>query len=286
MSDLTAKTFEKPLLVTLGQLSSFTQDVVVPAEDTYQPVMDRLGIADINAHGTNDATGLPMVTKWIQWAFKALREQGLAAIPEGTRGKWMLTVEGIAEARKLEGQMSTMTTPTTPDPVDAVSTPFGKGFSDNDSYHPDPYIRKLALSLCSCKGGWADRSPACKVCDFKGTCRNAQAALLSQLAKTLEAEDAAGVVQSKATPAAPAAPVTAAPPPPPTGPVAAAGFDANNYDWAKVDHIVVRVDTPCTYCQNVIRKGEKGAWVEPKDGIQAEIGMFHAGCFAAAKAGA
>jgi len=45
------------------------------------------------------------------------------------------------------------------------------------------------------------------------------------------------------------------------------------------------VDTPCTYCQNTIKKGDKGIWVEPFQGLQAEIGMFHDACAKKAEAG-
>lgn len=296
MGDLTAKTFEKPLLVTLAQLSGSLPEVAVDLESTYQPVMDRLGIADANAYGNNEATGIPKVVKWIQWAFQALKDQDLAV--QMGRGKWGLTLAGISEASKLEGSMNAVTTSAqtpmapvpapvvvTQDPPDALSIPYGKGFGDNDSYHPDPYIRKLALAQCSCKGGWAERSPACKVCTFTGTCRNVQAALISQLAKTLAAEDAAGVAPvtpAVATPTATTVPVI----PQPTGPSPGIGFNRDLYDLTKMDSIVVQVDTPCSYCQNPLKKREKGVWVEPKAGYQAEIGIFHVACFDAVKAGA
>lgn len=65
---LSAKHFQTPLLRTLGKLTGYTAGVEVRGEDTYQGILDLMGLASVDDYGENAASGQPQIIKWIQWA--------------------------------------------------------------------------------------------------------------------------------------------------------------------------------------------------------------------------
>jgi len=281
---LTATNFQNPLLRVLGKLSNFTAGAPVVGKDTYEPVMALMGIADINEHGENEASKQPQVAKWIQWANTNLRKSGLTAAPPKSRGKWTLTAKGVAEARKL-AEAAGETTPQTPDPAtvqasSAMAAPKAQTDGtprlvmppEDGVYHPDTYVRSLAIGCTPCFGKYSEHGKAvCSDCPLSGECRNRKWASFSSLAAQLAVEDAAGTAPAATTPAAAPAATT------PAAPAAGTSRWAGKIDFSQVDAIRNHSDALCAECGKAIPKGERCRWVEELPGSD-DGGLFHMDC--------
>lgn len=107
---LSASDFTDPLIRTLGELTGFQADKWVPFEDTFQPIMDRMGIESLDQYGYQDRVEKkrPWVPRWIGFAFRNARvvsDDGNtpALTHQVGRGKWALTDAGVQRARELAG---------------------------------------------------------------------------------------------------------------------------------------------------------------------------------------
>jgi len=274
MTKYSAKYFQNPLLQVLHSLSNGNAGTVISYKNTYQPVMDLIGITDAHAHGTDKSSGVPMVYRWIQWANKNLMRNGLTTSPG--RGKWSLTSDGIVEAAKLMASTMTTTTPvtvTTPDSDKVVSVLTGPGLSET-SYHDDPYIRMLAAQSTRCFGHHSEKASSCETCPIEGMCLNAVAAKMMTLADTLHQEDEAAIAAANAAIKAPKTKTKtkAAKTPIGSGKVTRAMTD---------QRIVARIRAVCKVCGGTINKDEEAFWVRAngKAKVSTElVGMYHINC--------
>lgn len=173
---LTAKDFHNPLLRTLGRLSDWKTNQSLPFKDTFGPVMAIMGIHSLEEHGINRSSGQPNVVKWIQWAFKNLKGQGLTTAP--SRGRWALSEEGLVEARRLNQLV------VKEQPIDNVPLPVPQQ-AEFQGYHPDPYIVYLGARSTPCFSHFTSRSPICKSCPLLGDCKDATWAAMSALSRSL-----------------------------------------------------------------------------------------------------
>jgi len=171
--NLTAKDFRTPLLKVLGILSNFKESVEVPLDSTYDPIFTMMGIARTEH-----------LEKRIQWAFNEMKGSGLAV---GRRAKWALTQQGVDAAQGLVAASTPITVPMPADPTSDDST--GNPVA-SVGYHPDPYIRHLALNDHPCLGFFTSQSPICSTCLARLECMNAMAAKLAGLALEIVQEEA------------------------------------------------------------------------------------------------
>lgn len=276
MAKLSAKDFHDPLLKVLATLSDGKAGTVVRFKDTYRPVMDAMGIADVMDHGLNEASGSPIVEKWIQWAFSSARKAGLGETKG--RGKWALTDAGLAHVSKLTGGTAT---PQTASATVAPTTSTTKGISivmsnrnDESAYHEDAYIRALAIGRTSCFEAYSDHASAvCVDCPLSGACQNAYMGALSKLALVFAAEDtAAAAPKAPKVPKKTSAKVPTSDTPPPV--------DIAGIDFSNADEILSRIEAACAACGGVIKEKEKCLWVESvgDDDIDDEGALFHLHC--------
>lgn len=107
---LSASNFTDPLIQVLGTLSGYQAGSPVAHKETYEPIMDLMGIKAVDEHGYQDpkTKKRPYVSRWIGWAYRNARvpsEDGTepALTVVGGRGKWALTAEGVTRARELNG---------------------------------------------------------------------------------------------------------------------------------------------------------------------------------------
>jgi len=271
---LTATDFKAPLLRTLGAITGFKANVPVLGKDTYPGVMVLMGITNINEHGLNGASKQPMVAKWIQWANRNATTAGHTAAPPNTRGKWMLTDEGVQEARRLAvAAGDPVATPkVVADPAPAVKVsitlPAAPMVQDTSGYHQDAYLRSLAIDRTACFGKYSPHGAAvCADCPLAADCRNRQLAEFSRLAAALAHEDS----PTKAKPV-PAAGTTAAP-----TPAGAASTRFKSIDFKGADVILNKAPAFCADCGEVIEKDERCRWVEELPGTD-DGGLFHLDC--------
>lgn len=282
----TAKTFQDPLLRVLGSLTDYTAGVSVKYTDTYMPTMGLLDITSLDQYGVNDKTNTPWVAKWIQWAFRNLRKQGMTEL--AGRGKWALTAKGVNAAEQLptgDGWAPARATakPITPaTQVVPVSVNVGPG-NDETAYHPDDYIRVLAVQSSTCYGGFTDRSPLCADCPIQGGCRNFMAAQLSKLAGTLAEQDAQAVTKAqtppKADPKSKAQDDTPKAQDDADGPLAGSARklspeEIRDLGIEEINMMVVEGE--CARCGQPIDKGSPALWQPATDTDPG--GLFHHAC--------
>jgi len=276
--NLSAKHFQGPLLRTLAKLSNWTAGVEIKGEDTYDGILALMGITSLDEHGTNDSSGQPQVVKWIQWANINTRKAGQTEMVG--RGKWTLTAAGLDEAIRL----AKMAGETIPDPAAVVTPPpapvtapavkpalvvVPKG--DESFYHPDAYVRKLAIDQTGCFGNVSPHGASvCTDCPLRLECRNRQIAEFSKLARMILAEEKAPVVKP-ANPNNPVAPKAAAAAP--TGP---SGRFAN-IDFSKADVIKNKAESLCAECGQPIARDERCRWVESLPN-SSDGAVFHLDC--------
>ncbi len=273
----TANDFRSPLLRVLGTLTNFQPNVKVAAVDTYAEVMALMGITSIDEYGTNEASGQPLVLKWIQWANKNCRKVGLTDAPPKTRGKWMLTVAGVQEAQKAAqaagapvnvGKAAMAPMPPAP-AAPAHKTASVARVIDLSSYHKDAYVRKLAIDATGCFGKHTSRAGSvCATCPLWGECRNKQIANMGQFAARFAAQDFTVKPAAKPVPATQSASAK---------PAASSGsrYDLKVFNGAEI--ILNKAESPCMGCGKPIDPDERCRWVEelPDDDGG---GLFHLDC--------
>ena len=281
---LTAKNFHEPLLQTLFALAEGKAKRPVDHKEAYPPVCQKLGIT-LDQYGKQESTGSPWVEKWTQWAFREMVEKGFC-VGVG-RGQWALTDAGIAAA---SGAAVVPIVETSPAPVaetpaaeappqipPGISLNVGPGQAE-DAYHPDPYIRALAIPDTKCFDSYSSQSTVCGRCPLQGPCINAMASQLSIHARQLAQEDEqeetrkALAAKAKANPAPTAsvsvpAPTPAVPSPP-----------KGKATGAAPNKIIAQQQSLCTHCGQPIARGEEVYWVRT-DGINNQTGLFHLNCY-------
>lgn len=195
---LSAKDFRDPLMKVLAMHTKFDSGRTAKADDLYGPVCQMMGI---NHEDYGDAGGVLWVRKWIQWAFQALRDEGLGV--KHARGTWGLTPDGVDKARSM---MARATQNLMDDAeVDALVTliaamPMTATVPDDGTYHPDPYICTVALTDHKCMGFFTDRSPVCVTCPARVLCARHMLTKLSALADELNEADIFASKPAQATP--------------------------------------------------------------------------------------
>jgi hypothetical protein len=277
---LSAKHFQTPLLRTLGKLTGYTAGVEVRGEDTYQGILDLMGLASVDDYGENAASGQPQIIKWIQWANVNTRKAGQTEMIG--RGKWALTDAGVQEALRA-ARAAGETPQAAPAPTAAPAAPQAAPAAPKlnlvlpttpeSGYHADAYVRKLAIDQTGCFGNVSTHGASvCSDCPLRGECRNRQLGTLSKLAAVLAAESAKPVAKAakaaKADPKATKADPKAAP---------SGKRWAGKIDFSGVDIIKNHSDAICAECGQTIGKGERCRWVEELPGSD-DGGLFHLGC--------
>jgi hypothetical protein len=251
---LSAQNFQEPLLLALLELGDGKLKMV-DASDTYIPVMAKMGIT-MDEYGKQEESGSPWVKLWIGWAFRQLKDENLTRSLK--KGHWGLTDEGLKRARLISVQgkkMDTTNTPTNQDTatspeVFALSMTIGPGNKDPGEYHPDPYIRSLAIQGTACFGTYSTKAICCATCSLSGACANMLASELSRLAGVLDREDTA---PAEATPV-PGPPVE----------------DSDTYE-----SMIVHIESVCAKCGGVMVVGDRAYWSH-KAGKSG--GMYHPAC--------
>lgn len=280
MRKLSAKDFREPLLLVLGGMTQFQAGVSVKHKSVYPHVFKRMNISDPDEWGRT-GNNIPWVERWVQFAFKDLRNQGLGT--SGGRGKWMLTPQGVQTA--MEKQGSATDGGETPETESSDAQGKGKSVSiekgsinREEIYHPDPYLRELASKATSCFGAYSEKAPTCKDCALRVECGNAMVATLSRMAADL---------QEKSTKQVPS--------------VDDAREHSNKTNEDKVDTFTGRVDvvdsfdwianaqvnvvnarsrTMCRHCKNFIERGHRAVWAHlPGSTAGRGAAMFHEHCY-------
>lgn len=284
---LTATDFRNPLLRVLGKLTKYTAGQPIKSSDTYNDVMALMGIKDINAHGTNAASGgTPQVAKWIQWANTTCRKADLTE--NKGRGQWSLTELGVIEALRLAeitGDPSWPGLVPTPKPspaahmlasvamhpVVAKAAPMSMApvvLADPSGYHADAYVRKLAIDQTGCFSKFSPHGAAvCADCPLRGECRNRQMSTYSLLAARLFSLDHAPVASPAPKVVSTKAPTSST-----------TRFD--EIDFSKEEIIKNKTEALCASCGKTIAKNERCRWVEelPDDDDDGDGGLFHLAC--------
>jgi len=284
--DISAQNFREPLLQALATLSGFTAHQSVKHKETFGPVCSTMGIT-LDQYGNQQNTGLPWVQKWIGWAYKELKKEGLAATTDGAgmripRGWWALTTQGVDEARKLAGDQ-----PTDPAPPAEEDVPILANGEDDRapdqvvSYHEDPYIRGLAIGQSPCFGTVSSRSTVCARCPLRRECEVQLQTLMSAFAvqvdgalvafRAMENQPApeAKKVESKEDPKAKVAEDIA-------DFLGAERVKAAKSGRLRVKSVDVAHEAVCAACSQTIPKGGKGKWVRSDD--KTTGGIYHPHC--------
>jgi len=269
-----AKDFREDLLRVLASKTGGKADQPVSHKAIYEDVALLKGVGRED-HGYQTNTKILWVDRWIQWAFKALVEEGLGK--RSGKGQWALTKQGVIVAQDLVGSVAT----DADDAEDADDTPVvstgdtvslmvGPGQSE-DAYHNDPYIRALAARDSTCFEAYSDKSPTCTRCPMSGACMNAMAAELSSLARELAQEDKEAEARRKMG--------ISDPKPSDDGvdntvPASAMGDKARVAGDANL--IVVQQQAICKHCGKVIPKGDEGYWIRSTS--KNTGGLYHKDC--------
>lgn len=282
---ISAKNFQDPLLRVLGEQGGFRPNRPVYYRDAYAAVCETMSI-QADDYGVQENTGILWIERWIQWAFKALKGKKLCTA--AGRGKWALTPLGVQQARALTNSVPAVPPKVEPPkpkrtvttkakaPVNLVAVPT----YTEDLYHPDPYIRSLAIQETDCFDAFSTNSTLCGCCPLQGPCLNAQAAHLSRIAMMLAEEDAeaerrasetaqeaAGAEAAKKRKAAEEAAAEAAKPQGKTG----------AERWGPATRIVAQQPAVCPACDKEIQQQEDVYWVRSNTGDTA--GLFHIACY-------
>lgn len=273
--ELSAKDFRDDLLRVLADKTGLKANLSVSHNDVYDGVANLKGVTR-DQYGHQGGTKIQWVDRWIQWAFKALVEEGLGK--RSGRGKWALTTKGVTVAGEIlqtgdtaqTSDVSTVADDATSVDVTsppAVSLMVGPGQSE-DSYHTDPYIRALAAQDTTCFSSFSDKSDRCNKCLLAGSCMNAMAAELSSLASELTEEDKQEEARKR----------MGISDPKPKQDSAAAPASGGKRTKAKgqANLITIQQQALCKHCGKTIPKGEDGYWVRSSG--EADGGLYHQGC--------
>lgn len=250
----TGATFKDPLLQVLARLTGGQPNRLVEMEKAITEVCLLTGIGQMD-HGVQASSSKPQVVVWIQVAWQALKDGGLAA-KDPPRGRWGLSPAGIAAA-----QGTSTIQPAAPKVVMAqvavaAGDPLPPAIAATlpDAFHTDPYIRKLAMDRTPCLGAHSTRSPVCAVCTLQTPCRTLQNQALHVLAAqwklSLDKPKTSGKV--------------------PDQPAAKKVWDNDGSD-----RIICAVEAVCCRCNKVVPKDAE-CFYQQKD---AESSIFHVECW-------
>lgn len=273
--ELSAKDFRDDLLRVLADKTGLKANKPIKHGDVYDPVAILKGVHR-DQYGTQPNTNIQWVDRWIQWAFKALVDEGLGK--RAGRGQWALTPAGVDVAQQLvkDGSVSpTADTDDTDKPavkveaVEAVSLIVGPG-QPEEAYHNDPYIRALAAQDTTCFSSYSDKSTTCSACPLAGSCMNAMAAELSSLARELEQEDKEAEARKRMG--------VSDPKPKDKGQEAktSGGGAKVKATQGNANLIVIQQQAICRACGKTIPKGDEGWWVRSTANV--EGGLYHKDC--------
>jgi hypothetical protein len=270
MKKLSARHFKDPLILTLGEMSHFTEGYPIYFKDTYAAIAAKMEIS-LDDYGFQPATGQLWVTQWIGFAFKALRTSNPPMCQQNMKGRWELTEQGLERARVLASQtVSEIEIPEAPDKNEpppvieggvtlnlnvAIAAKAATGY-----YHTDSYLRGLAINATRCFGNWSAKSTTCKRCPLIQSCKESMAVDLSALSRRLN------LIEIEAN-----------------RPVEETPVEVEETPWVRGSPVPedstleaqliqnVPVATECYVCNTPIGKGAECYWVKPH-------GMSHLTC--------
>ena len=278
LQGLSAKDFRIPLLRCLGTKISFDSGVTVDHEEIYAPVFLMMNITR-DQFGMSDKT--PWTVKWTQWAFQALCDEGLGE--RHGRGKWGLTVNGVTEARTMI-QNNVLPTNAQDDAAalaDAILADFSdltpvvmiapKVDFDDGMYHPDPYIRELALEDHTCLGFFSTQSPLCPTCPARTICQTRMLDRMAVVATGLDRDDTQASIADAIEPNDQEDDtVGSIQPPMPT-----------KFKKPKGATYILQTcqsQTVCGHCRGTILVGDNAVWLRNVSSTVKSM-MLHEGCF-------
>jgi hypothetical protein len=258
---MTPADFRPATMVALAEQCGWRADFPVSFKPVIAKALGYMGL-DEDSLGINDATKQSQTSRNCQMAFKYAADNGRGL--RGKRGQWGLTEEGINEARghagtfgvtpPLPSNLTATTTTAAPVtmPTQGVSVALGR-VTIADAYHPDAYIRSVAVAQTPCFGGWSAQAATCKGCPLASSCRNMVAARASMIAARL--------IKHGSAPAAPAA-ASGTVPSKAEG-TSTAGVSQTMLDAFKdADAFVNRTDATCVVCGKDIAPKEEALWAE------------------------
>lgn len=150
--------FKTPLLLAIAKQSDWQAGKPVAMVDLFKPVCDHMSIEE-QEYGLH-ASGKLQTHKWIQWAFKTLKRDGLGE--SSSRGRWGLTAEGMAKARELSSHL----TPKAP------AAPSGEVVAPpSDPSNLDPDLLRVVVANTPCVGWYSEKSKTCRSCYISTPCK-------------------------------------------------------------------------------------------------------------------
>lgn len=281
--------FRDPLLVTLGELSDWRINRVIPFRETHALVCKRMGIT-MDQCGIQDSSKKPWVELWVGWAFRDLVAAGYASRKQ--KGQWHLTQAGVDQAMRLRGTEPILSEADseTGSPQAATNLPeglvsFQVAVATSTGYAGgDTYLIGLATQQTPCFGVSYGDALVCGSCPLLERCGQAYLATLSNQAEALAQEEAKKIRAIKETEQALAArvakdaalaaqakqtPLPVVPRPSGSAAVAAPAPIGN------VNLVTVPKDgTLCSKCHQPLAKGSSAYWVRT-----APAGMYHPQCY-------
>jgi hypothetical protein len=261
---ISAKDFRDPLMKVLATQTRFDSGRTVKAEDLYGPICKMMGV---NHEDYGETGGVLWVQKWIQWAFQALRDDGLG-VKHG-RGTWGLTPDGVDKARSM---MMSATTNTLDQDVEALAeliaaSSMESQIVDDGTYHPDPHLCSIGLKDHNCMGFFTDMSPMCVTCPARVLCQRQKMKKMASLADEMDAVDNLAV-KFDVKQATPIANLSAADPDTryqiPSG--------------AVVQEQICASPVMCDHCGGMIKDGEANIWVRKVGPEKKHSLMLHREC--------
>lgn len=268
---ISAKNFHDPLLMVLATHTKFDSGRKVKADYLYDPICKMMGFDQMSFGETG---GVPWTQKWIQWAFQAIRDEGLGV--KHARGTWGLTPDGVDKVRSMMNvQISTnvLSSDEVEDLVRSVAEDQPKTNLQNDgTYHSDPYICTVGLDNHKCFGFFTTQSPICVSCPARNPCQIKLWDKLAFMASELnEADIFAAKVATKAT-QAPANPDSTKPP----------HNDEPIRYHPPADAVILESTCSgtvvCDHCGGIINDGEASVWIRKVGPLKNKSMMLHRGC--------
>lgn len=260
-TNMTPADFRPATMVALAEQCGWRADFPVSFKPVIAKALDYMDL-DEDSLGINDATKQSQTSRNCQMAFKYAADNGRGL--RGKRGQWGLTEEGLTEARS-HASLFGVTPPPLPSATTTTAAPVAPTMATSgvsvslgrialaDSYHPDAYIRSLAVAQTPCFGGWSAQAATCKDCPLTNSCRNMVAARASMISLRL--------IQGGKAPKAPKADpggLTSKAEGTSTAGVSQTMLDA----FKDADAFVNRTDATCVVCGKDIAPKEEALWAE------------------------
>lgn len=273
---LSAQDFRQPLLLALGEATGFRPNRPVECRGLYPHICKLKGVT-LEQFGKPDKVNTYWVERWIQEAFKSLVSAGKTN--RGGRGEWALTPDGATEAQALRGTLTTATAPDT-DSVQDTTITVAPAETGKLTYHPDPYIRALAIQETPCYGLFSSASDTCKSCTLQIHCLGAMSAELSRLRVELAEEDKVEELMRNTPKHNFPSPKPQAKPADPAQVTTVAQEPAQFVPAGSARKIRAQQQTFCKKCTGAIQKEEEVWWVRSdKSDHRRTPGMYHLKCY-------